>query len=120
MPSVHQTRFAPGRQRLQGTFGVPATYTAPDATVITGFLARKRANDSVVTVAGGRTVQTQGCDILVDIVDVPYPVKGGRFNLEGEVWTIEHDPKTANGGHVCTCTRAKAEKRGERRLNSNA
>lgn len=119
MPSVFQNRFDPGRTRLNGTFGRPAVYTAPDATVISGFFARTRANAWHVSVNQGRTTEIQIWDVMVNVSDLANPVKGGRFNVDGDVLTIDADPSQNNGVHVCVCSRMKSDKRGERRMQAN-
>lgn len=108
MPSQFETQM---RTQLAGAIypgmSLAATYTAPDGTVTAGLTVRVHRGDAhQVERASRASGEAQTGEIMVLQDDLPKPVKGGRFTVEGvEVWSVAMTPTLANGQFVCACTR---------------
>ncbi len=120
MESLHSTRFSlTGRPALLNSFGTDATYTDPDGTEFAALKVRKGKPVTNSITQNGRTIERQSVPIYVDVAVLASPKKDGRWNVNGEVWTIDNAPELSNGGFICNCSRLRTEHRGEKR-NQNA
>ena len=108
MPSQFESMMAaalPGTH--YATFGLAASYTAPDGSNTT--LTVRVQRDEARQVDRDNRVQgeVQTGRVMCMASDLAKPVKGGRFTVESvEVWTIETTPTLVNGEHICACVRS--------------
>lgn len=116
MDSLHSTRFSLlGRPVLLNSFGADATYVDPDGTVFSALKVRRGKPVTNSIEQNGRVIERQSVPISVDVAVLASPKKDGRFNIGGDVWTIDNAPELSNGGWTCNCSRLRTEHRGERR-----
>lgn len=121
MPSEFETEIAGELVELDSTFGRPATYFDSVVNSIPNIFVRLRPEVFRNVPRESRAMgQMQRGQLIIQKAFVAKPVKGGRVQVEGEVWTIDTTPSLQNGRWTCECTRSGTEKMMERRVNDNA
>lgn len=119
MPSAFSNRRSSGPlAALQGAFGVTAVYT--DKTQQVNCSVRLHRDDPrELKTDVGVSGEVQTGKAMVSQSELPRPVRGGRFALEGEVWSVEMNPTIHNGGWTCAVARVNPERHGEKRARVN-
>ncbi len=121
MPSKFDAIFGVGLSSFYDVLNTLAVYTAPDGTTHEDIPVIISRNDAHQVDRNIRTTgELQTAEIQVRQSELPKPVRGGRFSIGMEVWTIETTPVLKLGEHFCTCSRSGTERLMPRRAADNA
>ncbi len=120
MATPFATRFSGSPlSRLATAFGEPDCkyFGSGDGVELTGIKVRltRHAPAMAMDSGGHVTMSKQTGEAKVQASVVSNPVAGGRFQIDGEVWSIVARPMKINGQFICTVERSSAENMNARR-----